>query len=573
MNNNQRYYHQANQNYQQQQTNGNYPQRWPQVFRPQHQQMNQQQINNHEAAYYNTQQQPSNSRRVHPSIRFPHLSWKNNRINSQNYQQQQPKYQQKYPGKRSHDQVEMSSASSSASTSSNRNETSPAPKRLLQKQNSTELPAMQMLAPATPQQLAKLKKKKQAANSPAKLAQNAKDAEWKEVFTHTLSLLEGCQPGEEVAILLTYLQPTRSTWNTIKDQIYSDMQNLMTPLGVSNMLVFGSTLTGLDFKGSDLDYHISLNYQPANEEEVKQILNRALKLARYSGTFRVIYSILHARVPIIRIVHNRTDVTCDINFTSPFGYYNSQFIGTVLSFDSRIKELAVILKLWSKSNKIAEKMIMSNYCLVMLLIFYLQNLPQPMLDSIKNNQTCGRTQILDEKYRWNFFFNDRINKSKQNTQTTRQLLEGFFEFYHKLNFGDYIVCLYNGDLIARKEFEVHPDLQYYRDVVAQSELPIIKFDNPETFIIQDGFEQNLNIGIKSKKPCETFFTLVKMSHEKCAEVKAEPMSTLLIKLFTDLKFPENEKETKNESKAKKKFQMTIHSTAGDLKVRNVLKLG
>jgi TUTase nucleotidyltransferase domain len=577
MNNNQRYYNQqqqqGNQNYQQPSHGQNiYNQRWPQQgFQSQYQQM-QQQTNNFDGstAYY--AQQP---RRSHPqNIRYPH----NNNRQKPNFNkpmytpsfQQQSNYQQKqnWVGKRSHDQVEMSSsASSSASTSSNRGETSPAPKRQSQKQQNIESPNKSMLAPATPQQIKKMKRKIQLENSPAKIIQNAKEAEWKEIFTHTLELLEGCSPGEEVAILLSYLQPSRASWASVKDQIHSDMQNLMAPLGVEKMLVFGSTLTGLDFKGSDLDYHISLNYPLENPEEVKQIMNRTLKLARYCHDFRVIYSVMHARVPIIRLVHKRTEVTCDINFTSPFGYYNSQFIRTVLGFDARIKELAVILKLWSKSNKIAERMVTSNYCLVMLLIFYLQNLSQPMLDSIKNNQE-GKTHILDQKFKWNFFFNDKINKSKQNTQTTRELLEGFFEFYHKLNFSDYIVSLYSGDLIARKEFDGHPDLSYYREVIAESELPSIKLDNPETFIVQDGFEQNLNIGIKSKKHCDLFFIAVKLSHEKCLELKTAPMSTLLIKLFTDLKFPEV--ATKAEVRAKKKFQMTIHSVAGDLKVRKML---
>lgn len=428
---------------------------------------------------------------------------------------------------------------------------------------------MPLLAPATPQQMQKLAKKKNE-NLPAKTASAAKENEWKEMFSNALNFLESCQPGEEVNLLLNYLQPPRNMWNNVKDQIYNDMMALMAPMGVGRMLVFGSTLTGLDFKGSDLDYHISLHNPPVSEEEVKQVISKTTKLVRFSHQFHIVFSVTHARVPIIRLVHYITNVFCDVNFTSPFGYYNSQFIGTVLTFDSRIKDLAVILKLWSKATKISERMVMSNYCLVMLLIFYLQNLPQPMLDSLSNNQKCGRTNSLDNKYRWNFFFNDKINKSKQNTQTTRQLLVGFFKFYHELNRRDNIVCIYNGQLIERKQFETHPDLQFYREVVEESQLPVIKFDNPETFVVQDAFEQNLNIGIKAKKHCETFFAAIEASHEMCGELKHQPLSYLLVKLFTDLKF-EKEVENKNLAKKKKMFQMTIHSIAGDLKVRKLYR--
>jgi hypothetical protein len=147
----------------------------------------------------------------------------------------------------------------------------------------------------------------------------------------------------------------------------------------------------------------------------------------------------------------------------------------------------------------------------MLLIFYLQNLSKPMLDSIKNNQTGKPPSILDSKYKWNFYFNDGINKSSQNSDSFRVLLEGFFEFYFKLNYANYVLSLYTGTLIQRQQFGDHPDLELYREVVSQSngEIPEMKVDNPQTFIVQDGFEQNLNIGIKVTKHLETFFELVK----------------------------------------------------------------
>lgn len=555
--NNRNYYPPFEQNYYQQPYNGNgmYSPRF-QSFQQQNYQQNQQQ-SNYGAAYYTQNQNQGNQRNFSQNNRHQRFWPRPQQIHNQ-----KPNFNQNYKKKRPHDQVDTSSPAPSTSRGG---ETSPAPKRYLQKQNSVEAPKMPMLAPATPQQMQKLQKKSNE-NVPAKNAKAFKENDWNERFTETLKMLdENFQPGEEVSIILKGLQPPRIVWSSVKDQIFSDMKNMMDPLGVSKILVFGSTLTGLDFVGSDLDYHVSLTYPPFNSEEVKQVISRTIKLARSSMNFLVVFSVMHARVPIVRLIHKPTNVFLDVNFTSPFGFYNSQFIGTVLSFDNRIKDLAVILKLWSKATKISERMVMSNYCLVMLLIFYLQNLQQPMLDSVKNNQSCGRTNILDNKYRWNFFFNDKINKSKQNTQSTRQLLEGFFEFYDKINYQKYILCVYSGDLIERSEFDEHQDTTFYREVVWGSELPPLKHDNPETFIVQDCFEQNLNIGIKSKKHCETFFDAIKASHVKCDELKNEPFSTLLVKLFSELKF-EREIEKKTTAKGKKKFQMTIHSIAGDLKV-------
>lgn len=483
--------------------------------------------------------------------------------------------------KRSHEYVEQSAQNNSSLTNS------PEPKRQVQKQNffqnpnkqtphySQTVPHAAYQTPNTPNLLTPKfnknkgvpNKKKSNAISPVVVIQERKSTEWIEIFNETMTLLNGCKAGEEVNILISYLQPPRSAWVKTKEQIYNDLMNLMAPLSVEKLLVFGSTLTGLDFHGSDLDYYIQLKTPPSQDEEIRQLISKAAKLTRYSQgkEFQIICMIQNARVPIIRLLHKSTKVTCDVNFTSKFGYYNSYFIGHTLGYDRRIKDMAVILKLWSKTQKLAQQMIISNYCLMMLMIFYLQNLENPLLDTIMNNQRSRSPMILDPKYKWNFYFNDTINQTKKNQMSLRELLIGFFEFYDKINYNEYVVSLYTGNLITRKSFDNITDLEEYRNTVRTNNLTPLKADSPGMFIVQDGFELNLNIGIKNKKHSEAFFELVKMSFKKCEELKDKPFAELLIKLFTDIKLPKNENENRN--KNKKQFQMTIHATAGDLKVR------
>lgn len=465
----------------------------------------------------------------------------------------------------------------------NQGETSPTPKRILQKHSSFEFPrpgnsskkqtdALPQQSPKKQtnsplQQSPKKQQKKPVVDNPCKQIQDKKDAKWNELFAHALKVLEECQAGQEIKVLLAYLQPSESEWSKTKEQIYRELYNLMSPLGLEKLTVFGSSVTGLDFIGSDLDYHIKLKDPPEDEDSARQAIQRAAKLTRQShgNHFRTIFTVQHARVPIIRLHHLRSNTTCDVNFTSEFGFHNSRFICTVLNFDTRIKDLAIFLKLWSKSYKLTEKMVLSNYCLQMLMIFYLQNLPQPMLDSLKSNQNRRQAYILHSRFKWNFYFNETINLTAQNHQTFRELLEGFFDFYSKINVSDNIVSLYNGKLIPRRSFDDHPDLVDYRLIVLESSLPAIKHDNPQTFIVQDAFELNVNIGIKCQKHLDLFFGLIKQSAAKCTEMTSQPLSKLMAQLFTELKLPEV--ENKNEVRSKKKFLMTIHAIAGDLKVR------
>lgn len=396
------------------------------------------------------------------------------------------------------------------------------------------------------------------------IERSIKEEKWKELFSNSLKAMENCKPGDEVKILLQHLQPSPAIWIQIFELIYNELLSLMSPMGVEALLAFGSSMTGLDFFGSDLDYYVQLKDHPVDNEAAKPIIQKVAR--QRNQAFRIICTILHARVPIIRLQHLRTKVTCDVNFTSSFGYYNSCFIGKVLNYDTRVKELAVILKLWSKAHKISERMIMSNYCLMTCLVFYLQNLEQPMLDSIKNSQALCDPMVLDCNPRWNVAFNDAINWTRQNHLSVRQLLVGFFEFYNKLNFSNYIVSIYGGYLIKRADFDKHPDFENYRNIIKPNLQPL-QFKSPEQFVVQDGFELNLNIGIKDKRSVVIFFEAIKATFTKCLELKDKPLSELLTKLFTDIQLPHAQGKMMKE---KKKFAMTVHLTAGDLKVNIIL---
>lgn len=527
---------------------------------------------------YNKQQKFQN-RQNYNYQQYPVSNQMNNSTYPQQQQQQYSNNFQKWGNrnKRSHDYVDQSTQSLTAS---------PEPKRQVQKQNLYQNPNMQgpqfsqtfphaaYQTPNNPKSIApkfinknkgSLNRKKSNVINSVVAIQEQKSTEWAEIFKETMTLLNGCKAGEEVNILISYLQPPRSTWVKTKDQIYNDLMNLLAPLNVEKLLVFGSTLTGLDFHGSDLDYYTELKKPPTQDEEIRQLISKTAKLTRYSQgkEFQIICIIQNARVPIIRLLHKSTKITCDVNFTSKFGYYNSYFIEHVIGYDRRIKDLAVILKLWSKTQKLAQQMIINNYCILMLLIFYLQNLENPLLDTIINNQRFRSPLILDTKFKWNFYFNDQINKTKKNQSSLRELLVGFFEFYDKINFNEYVLSLYTGNLITRKSFDSNTDLEEYRNIVKTNNLTPLKADSPGMFVVQDGFELNLNIGIKNKKHSEIFFELIKLSSKKCEELKDKPFAELLIKLFTDIKLPKTENENRN--KNKKKFQMTIHPTACDLK--------
>lgn len=191
--------------------------------------------------------------------------------------------------------------------------------------------------------------------------------------------------------------------------------------------VFGSTVMGIAFKGkylkrinpsihhpfkihyffrffadSDFDFFIELkivNTKPAS------VIGKAMNILRQTGNFTNFLPISHARVPILKCHHIHTGYQCDINFSDSYGILNSPIVARLLAFDHRIYVLATILKYWTKVHDCAGKNRISNYAVVWMLLFYLQQLPTPILPPI-----CAFQERVHPLYvnGYNFAYDERL---------------------------------------------------------------------------------------------------------------------------------------------------------------------
>lgn len=156
-----------------------------------------------------------------------------------------------------------------------------------------------------------------------------------------------------------------------------------------------------------------------------------------SRKFTKFVPIPSARIPILKCLHIRTGYNCDLNFSDSLGVYNSPILGTLLQFDERIYDMAIILKYWMKVHDLSGSYKLSNYALLWLLIFYLQTLPQPIVPPIKSFQKNIQPYYINQM---NLAFNQRLPNNTRNRQRQSELLLGFFEFYSTFDFETQIIC-------------------------------------------------------------------------------------------------------------------------------------
>ncbi|EAL73052.1 hypothetical protein DDB_G0268926 [Dictyostelium discoideum AX4] len=90
---------------------------------------------------------------------------------------------------------------------------------------------------------------------------------------------------------------------------------------------------------------------------------------------------MDAKIPIIRFKEISSGIHFDMCFNSMISYHNSLLLGEYCSIDNRCIDLALLVKWWAISkdlNNAAEKTF-SSFCLVNMVIHFLQSLNPPIL--------------------------------------------------------------------------------------------------------------------------------------------------------------------------------------------------
>ncbi|KIV83617.1 hypothetical protein PV11_05630 [Exophiala sideris] len=138
-------------------------------------------------------------------------------------------------------------------------------------------------------------------------------------------------------------------------------------------------------------------------------------------------------------------VQCDINFTNFVAMHNSTLLKLYQSFDSRVGEVGIFVKIWAKARDINTpyRGTLSSYGYILLVLHYLMNIASPPV--IPNLQYLAKLgdgwnpdmQIpLFEGFDVRFINDpDQIKAlqdemaANKNRETSSQLLRGFFRYY------------------------------------------------------------------------------------------------------------------------------------------------
>ncbi|CAD0197966.1 unnamed protein product [Chrysodeixis includens] len=310
--------------------------------------------------------------------------------------------------------------------------------------------------------------------------------------------------GDFLCQLDKILSAVRLTQENVKalGQLYTDLENVLQVLWPGCKAVpFGSITTGLGIKTSDADCFINIpgQYRQPNGNYV----NKAKRvLMQHPESFAEILAIPRANTPIVKFFHIPTNTNCDVTFKTPLGAQNSRLVAFLLHSDPRLLPVSVIIKYWAKVHDLSGTGKLTNYALTLMIVFYLQQLAEPLLPSVEWLQAgagqagggAGAGRVLVDG--WDTGFPpDAALPPRANSDSIAQLLGGFFQYYADFNFDELVICPYFGAPVKKDIFRdtasMPNEFQRYKTNVLNNYVLPLRYQT--AFCVQDPFEQCHNV--------------------------------------------------------------------------------
>ncbi|GFT31768.1 speckle targeted PIP5K1A-regulated poly(A) polymerase, partial [Nephila pilipes] len=262
--------------------------------------------------------------------------------------------------------------------------------------------------------------------------------------------------------------------------------------------MFGSSVNGFGTRGCDLDLMFSpcpdFQYEDIKDDLVLPSLNAIKKSPalqaniKYMGRKKQLRFILrvlrshpkeinsaifvNARCPIIKFVaiFNGYKVPCDMSFHHRLALYNTKLLHFLGTIDPRVQPLMITLRFWAKCLNYIGCGHLSSYCFTLLVIFFLQNIENPILPSVDLLMKDAES-VIEEGWEVGFTCDPSKFPPSKNKKNLDELLKEFFNFYWNFNFYELIICIRTGKVQRIKNFicsddETHKRFRV-RDICAQ----------------------------------------------------------------------------------------------------------
>nr|XP_036676308.1 poly(A) RNA polymerase, mitochondrial [Drosophila suzukii] len=301
--------------------------------------------------------------------------------------------------------------------------------------------------------------------------------------SHLLGLLRGAADIEEQVQLLH--EHTRLNELGVRMRFLAALQVQQAIAGMfpaAQAQPFGSSVNGFGRMGCDLDlilrfdndmgakgsreaadpsrlvYHTKENLSNGRSQTQRHMECFGDMLHLFLPGVCHVRRILQARVPIIKYHHEHLDLEVDLSMSNLTGFYMSELLYMFGEMDPRVRPLTFSIRRWAQTcgltNPSPGRWI-SNFSLTCLVMFFLQQLRQPILPTIgalAKAAEAGDARVTEDGINCSFARDvERLGFRSRNQSSLSELLLQFFEFYSQFDFHNRAISLNEGRPLSKPD--------------------------------------------------------------------------------------------------------------------------
>lgn len=219
-----------------------------------------------------------------------------------------------------------------------------------------------------------------------------------------------------------------------------------------SLYLVGSTISGFASDSSDVDMCLvcrtnTIAYDMRGEAlfQLGQLKNYFMNIDTYFEEF----SVIQAKVPILRFRDSTNSVVVDLNYNNCVGIRNTHLLYCYSQLDWRLRPLTLVVKLWAQHHNIndAKNMTISSYSLVLMVIHFLQyGVSPPILP-------CLHAMYPDKFVRMSDISSLDLMETmepykNENSQTLGELFVQFLEYYANFDYTLYAISVRTASVIS-----------------------------------------------------------------------------------------------------------------------------
>lgn len=218
----------------------------------------------------------------------------------------------------------------------------------------------------------------------------------------------------------------------------------------ARLFIYGSCANSFGVSKSDID--VCLAIEEADMDKSKIIMKLADILQ--SDNLQNVQALTRARVPIVKLKDPVTGISCDICINNLLAVVNTKLLRDYAHIDSRLRQLAFIIKHWAKSRGVNETYhgTLSSYAYVLMCIHFLQMRRPAILPCLQGMEAtyCVTVDDIDCAYF------DQVEKlsdfGRHNKETIAHLVWGFFYYWaYCHDYANAVISVRTGNLISKRE--------------------------------------------------------------------------------------------------------------------------